>query len=255
MHAFARSISVSGLVAAALIALSLVTGPATAADDVLTDTQKKQVEDLVRQYITDHPEVIVEAIQQMQARQEQEKQARAEAALKENKQELEADPEAPVIGNPNGRITIVEFFDYRCSYCKRVFPAVMQVLNDDPRIRYVFKEFPILGPESVAASKASLAVWRHHKAKYMAFHRALMTARGGIPEARILSIAEDIGIDKAELKKNMADPEIDRILERNYRLAQELNINGTPAFVIGGKLVPGAIDADTMKRMVEDADG
>ncbi len=246
----ARILMVAGLVIG--LAVSSVP-PSQAAEDNLSAAQQKQVEELVRKYIVDHPEVIVEAIQRMQAREQEAQKVRAQAALKDNHLALVADADAPIMGNPNGKVTVVEFFDYRCGYCKRVFPTIMQILKNDPSVRYVVKEFPILGPESVTASRASLAVWRTHKDKYKAFHAALMTARGGVPEAKVLHIAEGLGIDKGQLKKAMADPAIDKILERNYSLAQALNINGTPAFVIGGKLVPGAIDAATMKKMIAEA--
>jgi len=247
--------SMKSLMALAIgVSLSIAAAPASkAAEDGLSAVQKKQVEELVQKYILEHPEIIIQAVQSMQARQEQEKKARAQAALKEYKQELEADPDTPVLGNPVGKVTVVEFFDYRCGYCKRVFPSIMKVMKDDPNVRYVFKEFPILGPESVVASRAAIAVWRTRKEKYGAFHAALMSAKGGIPEARVLKIAEGLGIDPKNLKTAMGDSAIDRILERNYRLAQNLDINGTPAFVIGGKLVPGAIDLQTMKKMIAEA--
>lgn len=238
-----------------LAAAGIAGQAAGAAEPAFSDAQKRQINGLIERYILDHPEVVVEAIRRMQARRKTEQEAQAAAALKSRKQELEDDPDAPTMGNPEGQITVVEFFDYRCGYCKQVFPAVMKVLNDNPNVRYVAKEFPILGPESVLASRASLAVWRTHKEKYGAFHAALMETRGGIPEAKILDIASALGIDPDQLKAAMADPAIEKILEKNYQLAQALNINGTPAFVIGGKLAPGAIDASTMQRMISEAGG
>ncbi len=249
MPAFGRT---AALVAAFVIVVTSqsFTNSAHTAEGGFTDAQKTELNKMIEQYIFDRPEVILKSIQRMQARQKAEEGAQAAAALKERKQDLEADPDDPVMGNPTGAITMVEFFDYRCGYCKRVFPTVMKVLNDNPSVRFVIKEFPILGPESVTASRASLAVWRTQKAKYGAFHAAVINLRGGIPEAKILSVATQLGIDAKQLRKDMADPEIDRILEKNYQLAQALNINGTPAFVIGGKLVPGAIDSATMNRMI-----
>jgi protein-disulfide isomerase len=243
---------------ALLVATTLLLAGATAAHAEakgLNELQKKEVESLVRQYITDNPHVIIEAIQRMQARQEEDKKRQAKMALHENKSELVDDPDAPVGGNLKGDVTIVEFFDYRCGYCKRVFPAIQQVLKDDLNVRYVYKEFPILGPESVAASRISLALWRTDPKKYKSFHAAMMQARGALPAAKVLSIAASVGADAAALKTAMNDPAIETILERNYRLAQSLDINGTPAFVIGGKLVPGAIDIATMKKMIADARG
>jgi len=211
------------------------------------------LDDQIRKYIDQNPEVILQSIQRMQARQELETKRRAEAAVKTKMPELTNDPDAPIAGNPAGNVTIVEFFDYRCGYCKRVFPSIMKVLKEDPNIRYVFKEFPILGPESVVAAKAALAVWRIDKTKYQDFHSDLMKMRGSPTEAKLLAVASARGMDPTALKAAMADPALQTILEKNYRLAQSLNINGTPAFVIGEKLVPGAIDIETMKRMIAEA--
>ena len=247
---------ISEILALLLFALALLAGPAAVAEESGLSTQQKlEIEKLIRDYIDAHPEVIIQSIQKMQAREEQEQKDRAQAALVENKGELVRDPDTPFAGNPKGDVTIVEFFDYRCGFCKRVFPAIMKVLNDDPNIRYVFKEFPILGPESVTASRAALAVWRTDKSKYAAFHSALMTARGDLAEAKVRHISAGRGMDAGKIKKAMADPAIDTLLERNYRLAQALNINGTPAFVIGDQLAPGAIDIAQMKKMIAEARG
>ena len=236
-----------------IVTSQFFTNSAFAAESAFTDAQRTHLNKIIEQYIFDHPEVILKSIQSMQARQKAAKEAEAAAALKERKQDLEADPDDPIMGNPTGTITVVEFFDYRCGYCKRVFPTVMKAINDNPNVRYVVKEFPILGPESVTASRASLAVWRNQKESYSAFHAALIEVRGDIPEAKILNVAAKLGLNTIQLKKDMTDPEIDRILEKTYQLAKALNINGTPAFVIGGKLVPGAIDAATMNRMIAES--
>ena len=233
-----------------IVTSQFFTNSAFTAESAFTDAQRTHLNKMIEQYIFDHPEIILQSIQKMQARQKTAEQVQAATALKERKQDLEADPDDPVMGNPTGTITVVEFFDYRCGYCKRVFPTVMKVINANPNVRYVIKEFPILGPESVTASRASLAVWRNQRANFNAFHAALMEVRGDIPEAKLLSVATKLGVNAIQLKKDMADSEIDRILEKNYQLAKALNINGTPAFVIGGKLVPGAIDAATMNRMI-----
>ena len=235
------------------VTFNLLTHTAATAQTAFTDAQKNELNKIISQYILDHPKIIVQSIQRMQVLQNAEKKAQAATTLKKRKLDLEADPDDPVMGNPTGTITVVEFFDYRCGYCKRVFPTVMKVINDNPNVRYVVKEFPILGPESVTASRASLAVWRNQRANFNAFHAAMMEVRGDIPEAKLLSLANKLGINAIQLKKDMADPEIDRILEKNYQLAKALNINGTPAFVIGGKLVPGAIDAATMNRMIAES--
>ena len=228
---------------------------ASALESTFSTIQKQELEKLIEQFLNKNPEVIVKAIKLMQEQQSRQDAARSVEALKKNKQKLMQDQDAPVIGNPAGKITIVEFFDYRCGYCKRAFTVMMKVLKENPNIRYVFKELPILGPDSIKATRASLAIWRTQKTKYLAFHSALMKARGAITEAKIFRIANEIGIDIVQLKKDMADPKIDQILEKNYRLAQALNITGTPAFIIGDKIIPGALDEKTMKKMISAADG
>ena len=252
MAAFTRT---EALLAAFVILMmsQFFTNSAHTDEGAFTDAQKSQLNKMIEQYILGRPEIILKSIERMQARQKLEAKTQAANVLKERKKDLEANSNDPVMGNPAGAITMVEFLDYRCGYCKRVFPAVMKVLNENPNVRYVVKEFPILGQESVMASRASLAVWRTQKANYGAFHAALLEVRGGISEAKILDVATQLGIDANQLTKDMADPEIDRIIESNYELAQALNINGTPAFVIGGKLVRGAIDPATMNRMIADS--
>ncbi len=250
LHALhlARPIS-SGIVIFLIIFIPLFTS-SSASESTFSVIQKQELKRLIEQHINENPEVIVKAIQRMQERQSQEDAARSTEALKKNKKDLIMDQNAPVIGNSRAKITVVEFFDYRCGYCKRVFNIMMKVLKENPDIRYVLKELPILGPDSIIATRASLAIWRTQQNKYLPFHSALMSARGGIPESKIFNIANDIGIDIVQLKKDMTDPEIDQILEKNFQLAQALNITGTPAFIIGNKIIPGAIDEITMKKMI-----
>ena len=225
----------------------------SASESKFSTIQKQELEKLIQKYLHENPEVIVKAIKLMQERQARQDAARSVEALKKNKQELMTDQDAPVIGNPTGKITIVEFFDYRCGYCKRAFTIMMKVLKENPNIRYVFKELPILGPDSIKATRASLTIWRTRKDKYLAFHSALMKARGAITEPKIFRIADEIGIDIIQLKKDIADPKIDQILEKNFKLAQTLNITGTPAFIIGDQIIPGALDEQTMKKMISAA--
>ena len=225
------------------------------ADDNFSKAQKLQMEKMIRQYIMDNPEVILQSVQRHQAQREQADKGRAKAALLTNKEQLVADPASPVGGNVKGDVTIVEFFDYRCGFCKRVHPTVKKVLGEDKGIRYVFKEFPILGPLSVTASRAALAVWNTAPDKYYAFHDTLMTDRGAVTEAKVLKVAEKLGIKPAVMKKAMADKAIDTALARNFKLAEALNINGTPAFVIGDQLVPGAIDRATLIKLIAEARG
>jgi protein-disulfide isomerase len=163
---------------------------------------------------------------------------------------LRNNPNDPVIGNPNGDVTMVEFFDYRCGYCKRVFDDVQTLVKEDGNIRVVMKEFPILGPDSVHASRAAQAVWLHQKDKYYPFHYAMMTNKGDLSEDKIMDLAKGAGVNVADLKEQMKDPLVDETLKATLHQASALDISGTPAFVFGSSIQPGAMPLDTMKEMV-----
>jgi len=238
----------------AVVTLGLLPA-ASQADENFSDAQKQQLEKLMEQYILEHPEVLLEAVRRHQEKREAAEKERAQSAVAAHMKQLVSDPTSPVAGNPKGDVTIVEFFDYRCGYCKRVHPTIEKVLTEDKNIRLVLKEFPILGPQSLSAARAALAVWNTAPEKYMAFHNALMTSRGEYTEAKIAATAEKAGIDPEALKKAMGDKKIDDALGRNFQLAEALNINGTPAFLVGSQLVPGAVDYGTLKKLVEEARG
>ena len=225
----------------------------SSATQAMAPEQKAAFEALIREYILEHPEVVVESIQRWQERQRAESDETAKAAVAQHRDLLENDPNAPVAGNVKGDVTIVEFFDYRCGYCKRVFPAIQELIKTDGNIRYVFKEFPILGPDSKTAARAAQAVWFIAPDRYLAFHSALMGARGALNEKRILDIAAEVGLDRDKVKTGMDDPRVAETLAGNLGLGRTLGVNGTPAFVIGGQLVPGAIDLDAMKELVAEA--
>lgn len=223
------------------------------ASEGLPEAQKQAVEQLIHDYIMKNPEVLLESLQAYDAKQRDAHQELAQQAVTDNRDALERDAATPVGGNPKGDVTVVEFFDYRCGYCKKALPGVQELLKTDANVRMVFKDLPILGPDSVTAARAALAAWNIAPDKYVPLHIALMQARGELSEARVLDIAKGVGIDPGKLKTAMADPRIEAQLKRNAELAQTLKIGGTPAFVIGGKLVPGAIDLDTMREMVQAA--
>ena len=215
--------------------------------DPIPQELRRAFEGVVRDYLLKNPAVIREAMQVLQAREEAEKQAATWLAMKQYRSELLQNANSPVGGNPKGDITIVEFFDYNCGYCKRVVPTVAAVLRNDPNVRVVYKEFAILGPQSVVAARAALAAKR--QGKYHEFHVALMSAERA-DENSVAATARALGLDYAQLVKDMGDPAIEEQLERNYRLATAIGINGTPAFVIGDRLVPGAVDEAAMMEII-----
>ena len=232
------------------LVLAAAIAPQVGVAESLTTDQQNDVRRIVREYLIENPDIVIEAIQTYQVRAEQEKRVRQEMTLANSKEALERDPGSPVIGNPDGDVTVVEFMDYRCGYCKKVFPAVQEILKTDGNIRYVVKEFPILGPDSVVASKAELSVWLLTPEKYMAFHSALMEARGGLSQNRVVAMAAEMGFDGQQIATRMESPEVANVLAKTRELARTLGINGTPAFVVGNQLEPGAISVDRIRELV-----
>jgi protein-disulfide isomerase len=236
-----------------IAAITLFSVAGASAEESMSDTRKKEVEAVLQEYILKNPEVLMRAIQTYQVQKQAAKRKRAKDNLTSLTAELTLNPASPVIGNPDGDVTIVEFFDYRCGYCKRVFPTIQALLKEDGNIRYVLKEFPILGPDSLVASQAALAVWNTTPEKYMPFHSALMTSRGSLNAAKIFSVAGDLGLDTDAIRKNMKNAPVSDEINKNMELSESLGITGTPAFIIGDQLAPGAISMDELKRMVAQA--
>jgi protein-disulfide isomerase len=236
---------------AALLAMPMVVDPAAAQQT--SEAERKRVEAIVHDYLMNNPDVLVDSLRAYEAKRQDLAQKEAQAALVTFRSAIERDPRAPVAGNPKGDVTIVEFFDYRCGYCKKVTPVVREMLKKDGNVRFVFKEFPILGPESRKAAEAAQAAWAIAPDKYLAFHVALMENRGNLDEARVFEIAQSVGIDPAKLKTAMTDPSVKAKLADNLELAQKLQINGTPAFIVNDQIVPGAVDLETLVAAVEAA--
>ena len=202
----------------------------------------------VRAYLLAHPEVIVEAVQIYQQRQQAAQAETVKGTIAERADEIFRDPAAPVSGNGRGDVTLVEFFDYNCKYCRAVAPTVDAVLGADAGLRLVYKEFPILGAGSEAAARVALAARR--QGRYQELHEALMRVEMPVTEAKALQAAAAVGLDLERLRRDMADPAIDRAIARNQALAAALGINGTPGFVIGDQVVPGAVDRATLEGLV-----
>jgi len=242
----------AGALVAGLLAPTWWGGPTPAhAADALTDDQKAAVRALVRETLLDDPEIIAEALEVYQERQQAEKAAQARAAIAHNRAALMAAEPEDVLGNPDGDVTIVEFSDYQCGYCKRVFPELMQAVEADGNVRLIIRELPILGPESVVAARAAVA--SRTQGLYPEFHKALMGMKGGVSEASVMQLAAEVGLDVETLRKDMNDPALDEIFGQNIALAKQLGVSGTPAFVIGGTLVPGAVSGEQLNALIEQA--
>lgn len=232
--------------AMALVA-TLVTPLASHADALSED----RVKELVLEAIRENPEIVLEAVQIIERREQERQAAAAASVLSENRDLLENDPNAPVLGNPEGDVTVVEFFDYNCPYCRRVKPHIEALLDEDPNVKLVYREWPILGDGSVFAARAALAA--REQGKYEEFHWALMGMQGRAEEASVIQVAQEIGLDVAQLRRDMQAPEIDAHIAASMEMSRALGFNGTPSFVIGDALVPGVIEADQMIRLTQEA--
>ncbi len=242
----------AGLVAVGALIAAHATPPARIAQSVApAPTGDKALGRSIRDYLMANPEVLVEAMQELERKQDSQRDTMAQKGIAEHQKELLGDPESPVSGNPNGDVTVVEFSDYQCPYCKRSYGAIKSVLAKDGKVKLVLKDLPILGEASRIAALAALAARNQHK--HEPLHNALMEFNGKLDRDRIMQIASSVGIDIQQLQKDMEDPKLKQILDRNMALATALGVRGTPAFVIGKQFVPGAIDADTLKELIADA--
>jgi protein-disulfide isomerase len=232
---------------AAIVAFGSAAAAARAADSV-SESERKTLEDTLYHYMSQHPGVLLDALHRAEERVRADEDAQAHRAMSERRRDILEDPTSPVGGNPQGNVTIVEFFDYRCPYCKQMEPALEALLHEDGNIRIVYKEFPILGKDSVYASHMALAAKK--QGKYDAFHAAMMATKGHIDESVVQEVAKSVGLDLSRAQTDMGAAEIDDIISRNEDLAQALDIRGTPAFLIGEELVPGAVDIATLREKI-----
>lgn len=222
-----------------------------AAPAAAQDFSEEEIKQLALQAILENPQIVMEAVAILQARDEEEAAAAARASLDDGRDLLERDPNAPVLGNPDGDVTVVEFFDYNCPYCRRAGDEVSKLLERDDNVRVVYREWPILGEGSVFAARAALA--SREQGKYADFHEALMQARGRVDERVVLQIAAGVGLDLDQLQADMDAPEVQAHIDTSLQLAQSLGFSGTPSFVVGAALAPGLVDADQLIEMVEAA--
>ncbi|HET6159295.1 MAG TPA: DsbA family protein [Dongiaceae bacterium] len=205
----------------------------------------------VHDYVMNNPEVIIQAVQGLEARKQREELTGAQDTLKARADEIFRDSASPVGGNAQGDVTLVEFFDYNCPYCRKMAPVLTDAEKADPQLRIVFKEFPILGPASEFAARAALAAQR--QMRYEAFHHALMAVKEKVDENNVLTTAASVGLDVERLKTDMQDPAIQAVIDRNMALAAALRINGTPGFVIGDQILRGATELNVLQGMISQA--
>ena len=254
-----KSALVRSLALSINLLLITVVGPTTAgwqnvwAAENFTPEKIGEIEKIVRDYILKNPGIIVEAIEILRAQQKETAADRTRQMIVRYKDDIFKDRTAPIAGNADGDVIVVEYFDYQCPYCKRVAPIIRKLLKEDRNIKYVFKEFPILGPVSKFAARAALAAWKQNRETYVPFHDALMDVKGKLTEKRVMRLADKVGLDVKRLKIDMEADEIGATIERNIQVARKLNINATPTFIIGDTVVPGAADERTLKTLIERA--
>lgn len=204
----------------------------------------------VAQVIEENPQLIVDAFQKGRLRQQQQQQQEVQQNIGKYRDKLEKNDKSPFAGNAKGDVVVVEFFDYACGYCKRVIGDVAALLEEDKNVKFVFKEFPILGPGSEIAARAALAVHFLQPEKYFAMHKGLMEFQGQKTEETVLAVATKIGVSADAVKAEMKSARVSELLQMNQSIGRDVGVNGTPAFVIGGQLLPGALGLADMKAAI-----
>jgi protein-disulfide isomerase len=248
-----KTVRVAG---ASVFASLMLVVAAPAAEPSFSEPQKAEIEKIIRDYLITHPEVLQEAIAELDKRQAAADTAKSKAAVAANATTLFDSSRHVVLGNAKGDVTLVEFFDYNCGFCKGALPALVDLMKDDAKLKVVLKEFPVLGPDSVEAAKVAVAVRMQDKTggkKYLDFHQKLLGGRGKADKARALAVAKEVGMDMARLDKDMASDEVRLSLEESLKLAETLGLNGTPSYVIGDDVVIGAVGLDALRGKIATA--
>jgi len=239
------ALALAALAAAAAFAL-----PARA--DEFTPAQKQELGQFIRDYLVNNPDVLKEAIEALDKRDKANAEAERQKVVTSEAGPLFSSRYQATVGNPNANATLVEFFDYNCHFCKGALPDIARLKKDDPGLKIVLKDFPVLGPGSVEAAKVASAARNQLPGdKFWAFHSKLLASHGPVGKAEALAVAKELGLDMDRLAKDMESPEIKTGLDEAMRLADELQINGTPTFVVGQDLVVGAVGYDQLKEKVD----
>jgi protein-disulfide isomerase len=237
------------LAAAATAALLLLPAPSRAQS--FSDAQKGEIEKIIKDYLVAHPEVLEEASAELDKRKQLAEADKARSAIKNHSETLFNSARQVTVGNGGGDVTLVEFFDYNCGYCKRALADLTTIMKDDGKLRVVLKEFPVLGPGSVEAARVAVAVRMQDKGKkYFDFHQRLLNGRGQADKARALQAAKEAGFDVARIEKDINSDEVKVSLEESMKLAEALGLNGTPSYVVGDEVVVGAVGLDALKQKV-----
>jgi protein-disulfide isomerase len=238
-----KSLAVACLTSISALSMTL---PAHALDD----QQKKEMGEFIKQYLIENPEIMLEVQDALERKQYETRNAKAAVAVEDNQKAIYASAHDITLGNPKGDVTIVEFFDYNCGYCKRAMSDMETILSTDKNVRFVLKEFPILGPDSLAAHKVSNAVRLLAPEKYPAFHRALLGGQGRASEESAIDVATSLGLKEDAIRKSMAENPNDQSVQEVYQLATNLGITGTPSYIVGNEAVFGAVGAQPLAEKI-----
>jgi len=240
------------LLAAALFALAVLGAPRLASAQQFSDDQRSQIEGIVKSYLLSHPEVLEEVSAELTKRQAAAEAEKHQAAIAKNAETIFNSPRGVTVGNKDGDVNFVEFFDYNCGYCKRAMTDMIELMKSDPKLKVVLKEFPVLGPGSVEAAQVAVAVRMQDPTgkKYLDFHQKLLNGKGQADKARAMAAAKDAGIDMARLEKDFVSPEVRATIEENFKLAEAMGMNGTPSYVIGKQVVVGAVGLESLREKV-----
>ena len=242
--------------AAALLALAVAFPAAGLAQaPSFSGDQRREIERIVKDYLLSNPELLHDVMNELEKRQATAEAEKHRASVKEHSAALFSSPRQVTLGNPQGDVTVVEFFDYNCSYCKRAMSDMLDLLKSDGHLKFVLKEFPVLGDGSVQAAQVAAAVRMQDPSgkKYLEFHQKLLGGRGQADQARALAAAKDAGLDMARIEKDMASDEVKATLEESFKLADALGLNGTPSYVVGNDVVVGAVGLNSLKEKVNAA--
>ena len=239
------------LAAASLLAL-VAAAPTGAAAQSFSDTQREEIGRIVRDYLIKNPEVLQEVVAEMEKRQAFAEADKHKAAIGTYREAIFNSARQVTLGNPQGDVTLVEFFDYNCGYCKRALSDTLELLKTDQKLKIVLKELPVLGPGSAEAAQVSIAVRMQDKTgkKYLDFHQKMLSGRGQADKARALAAAREAGLDVARIERDLNSDEVRQSLEESFRLAEALGLNGTPSYVIGGEVAVGAIGESALREKI-----
>jgi len=245
----------TGAGAAVLLMLALPVAAQESATQQFSAPQKSEIERIIKDYIVSHPEVLQEAIAELDKRQAVADLEKAKNAVANNAEAIFNSNRHVVLGNLKGDVTMVEFFDYNCGFCKRAMADMMELLKDDPKLKIILKEFPVLGPGSVEAAKVAVAVRMQDKTgkKYLDFHQKLLGGRGQADKARAMAVAKEVGMDMKRIDADLASDEVKVSLEESLKLAETLGLNGTPSYIVGTDVVIGAVGLDQLRTKVSTA--